>query len=75
MRNSDWSRNALLVAIAFCLLGAWRIYERSADPGDGRTGALALVIIAAVLTGGLLVDWARRDSHRHHDDDDPKHRE
>ena len=65
----DWSRNALLLAIVVCLGLAWRIYDASSDPGDGRTGALALTIIAAVLTGALLTDWARRGEHKHDDDE------
>jgi len=67
MRGGDWTRNAILVGIALCLLGAWRIYDRSADAGDGRTGATALVVVAAFLAGGLLVDWAKRPD----DKDDP----
>ena len=64
MKNTDWSRNLLLLAILICLGLAYRIYETSNDPGDGRTGALALTIIASMLTGSLVTDWARRE----HDD-------
>jgi hypothetical protein len=60
----DWSRVPFLVGATVCLVGAWRIYSTSSDAGDGRTGALALTLIAAVLIGGLLVDWAKRDDHR-----------
>ena len=70
MRGTDWTRNVLVLGIALMLVGAWRIYERSSDPGDGRTGALALMIIAAVLVGALITDWARRGD-KHDNKDDP----
>lgn len=52
----------LLLAACLCLIGSVYLYRQTEDPNDGRSAATILVLFAAFLLGGFLVDWGGRDT-------------
>lgn len=51
----------MLAAASMCVSGAVVLFKRTGDPDDGGWAAVLLVIFAAFLLGGFLVDWGGRD--------------
>lgn len=69
MKVPDLGRWPLLLAAALCVTGAMVLFKRTSDTDDGRTAAFILVLFAAFLLGGFLVDWGGRHFFDRHDKD------
>ncbi len=61
MNIKQLGRWPLLLAAILCIAGAVYIYRHTQDPNDGKAAANMLVIFAAFMLGGFLVDWAQRN--------------
>jgi hypothetical protein len=68
----ELGRWPLLLGAFLCLLLSAYMFRQIEDPGEGqRSAAIVLVLFAAFLLGGFLVDWGSRK----HDDKHPAVRE